>query len=209
MVLVLPQAWLMWRAWHVFKSQAKLDPMKDVTLILQRIQEGQSQASENLFPTVYDELRRLAAGKMSFERADHTLSATALVHEAYVRLVDTETVQHWDSRAHFFSAAAEAMRRILVDHAAKRKALKRGGDMQRQEIGDGLPALPADPDVLLDLNVAVDRLEETDAQAAELLKLLLFAGLSVAEAGRMLGMSRDVAYGHWDYLRRWFAVHAK
>lgn len=183
--------------------------MKDVTLILKRIQAGQSQASEDLFPTVYSELRRLAAGKMSSERIDHTLSATALVHEAYVRLVDADVVQYWDSRGHFFSAAAEAMRRILVDHARNKQSLKRGGDFNRQALAGDLTVVPTDPDLMLDLDAAMDRLEEADAPAAELLKLVLFAGLSVAEAGRLLGMTRDVAYRHWDYIRRWFVVHVQ
>ena len=183
--------------------------MKDVTLILQRIKEGQNQANQELFPAVYDELRQLAAGKMRFERVDHTLTSTALVHEAYVRLVDTDIARHWDSRAHFFSAAAEAMRRILVDYARQKMALKRGSDLDRQALGDDLTMLPTDPDLLLDLNEATERLQEADDEAADLLKLVLFAGLSVAEAGRILGMTRDVAYGHWDYIRSWFVVHVE
>jgi RNA polymerase sigma factor (TIGR02999 family) len=193
--------------WVTVHFVGRLAFMKDVTLILQRIQEGQNQASKDLFPAVYDELRRLAAGKMSTERVDHTLSATALVNEAYIRLVDTDTVRHWDSRAHFFSAAAEAMRRILVEHARKRMRLKRGGNLDRQDLGDELTMLPADPALLLDLNEAVEQLEKADAQAAELLKLVLFAGLSVAEAGDILGMTRDVTYRHWDYIRSWSVVH--
>ncbi len=180
--------------------------MKDVTLFLRRIQEGHANG-DDLFPAVYDELRRLASGKMTLERPDHTLSATALVHEAYVRLVDTDTVRHWNSRGHFFTAAAEAMRRILVEHARKKMAAKRGGGRHRQALADDVTVLPADPVLLLDLNDAVDQLEKADAQAAELLKLLLFAGLSVAEGGRMLGMSNKIAYRHWDYIRAWFALH--
>lgn len=181
--------------------------MKDVTLILQQIQEGRPEASEDLFPAVYDELRRLAAAKMQQERVDHTLSSTALVHEAYVRLVDTDSVREWNSRGHFFSAAAEAMRRILIEHARRKSSLKRGGDLNHREMPKDLTALPADPDLLLDLNDAIMRLEEVDAQAAELLKLLLFAGLSVAEGGRMLDMSPKVAYRNWDYIRSWFGLH--
>jgi RNA polymerase sigma factor (TIGR02999 family) len=181
--------------------------MKDVTLILQRIQEGHAKTGDDLFPAVYDELRRLAAGKMSMERADHTLSATALVNEAYIRLVDTDNVRHWDSRGHFFSAAAEAMRRVLVDHARQKKSLKRGGEMKQQAAIPNLTTLPSDPDLILDLNDAVDRLEEADAEAAELLKLLLFAGLSVAEASRMLNLPLRAAYRDWEYIRSWFAVH--
>lgn len=181
--------------------------MKDVTLILQRIQDGQAAASEDLFPIVYDELRRLAADKMSQERVDHTLSSTALVHEAYVRLVDTDKVSQWDSRGHFFSAAAEAMRRILVEHARKKSAAKRGGQLQREALVGDPTALPDDPDVLLDLNDALERLEQTDTQAAALFKLLLFAGMSVAEAGRMLDMSPKSARRNWDYIRSWCAIH--
>ena len=181
--------------------------MKDVTLILQRIQEGQAKTGDDLFPAVYNELRRLAARKMSVERADHTLSSTALVHEAYIRLIDAETVRHWNSRGHFFSAAAEAMRRILVEHARQKMTVKRGGDHNRVTLADDHSMLPADPDTLLDLSEAIGRLQVVDAQAAELLKLVLFAGLSVAEAGRMLEMTRDVAYRHWDYIRSWFVVH--
>lgn len=181
--------------------------MKDVTLILQRIQNGQPEASEDLFPYVYDELRRLANLKMSFERPDHTLSSTALVHEAYVRLVDVEAVRHWDNRAHFYSAAAEAMRRVLVEHARQKKSLKRGGDCRRLEIDELNSQLPVDPDLLLDLDEAVCKLQDSDKDSAELVKLVLFAGRSIAEAGRILDMSRDVAYRHWDYIRSWFAVH--
>lgn len=181
--------------------------MKDVTLILQRIQEGQAEASEDLFPAVYDELRRMAAAKMSMERVDHTLSSTALVHEAYVRLVDTDSAREWNSRGHFFSAAAEAMRRILVEHARAKLTLKRGGALNRSSVLTELTELPTDPALLIDFNEALSRLESEDAESAELVKLLLFAGLSVAEAGRALGMSRKVAYRHWDYVRRWFAAN--
>lgn len=182
--------------------------MKDVTLILQRIQEGQVEASKDLFPAVYDELRRLAAAKMSFERPDHTLSSTALVHEAYVRLVDTDKVHHWDSRGHFFTAAAEAMRRILVDHARSKATSKRGGDLQKEhakalEFGQ----LLADPGLLLDIDEGLARLESEHAESAELLKLVLFAGSSIVDAGRSLGMTRHVAYRHWDFALRWFAVY--
>ncbi|TWU26119.1 ECF-type sigma factor [Bythopirellula polymerisocia] len=195
------------KVWIFAGRPNTLSPMKDVTLILQQIQEGRAEASADLFPAVYAELRRLATAKMSHERVDHTLSSTALVHEAYVRLVDTDTVRHWDSRAHFFSAAAEAMRRILIDHARQKLATKRGGDLQRHAASDDLAVLPADPAMLIDLNEAIERLEASDAESAEMLKLVLFAGSSVAEAGRLLGMTRDVAYGHWDYIRSWFAVH--
>ncbi|QDU89111.1 ECF sigma factor [Pirellulimonas nuda] len=181
--------------------------MTDVTQILQQIDQGDSNARTELYPAVYEELRRLAAAKLSHERADHTLSSTALVHEVYLRLVGFDAERRWDSRAQFFSAAAEAMRRILVDHARQRLALKRGGSMKRASgLGD-LAGLTADPATLIDLHEAIDRLAETDEQAAEMLKILVFAGLSVAEAGRSMGLSRKVAYRHWDYIRSWFAVH--
>lgn len=181
--------------------------MKDVTLILQRIQKGQLEASEGLFPAVYDELRRLAAAKMKHERADHTLSSTALVHEAYVRLVDTDSVREWNCRGHFFSAAAEAMRRILVDHARKKNAVKRGGGLQCGNSLSELSTLPPDLSLLLDLDDALRRLEQEDPQSAELVKLVLFAGTTVSEGGQMLGLSRDVTYRQWEFIRRWFAVH--
>ncbi len=182
--------------------------MKDITRILQRIEQGQAQGTKELFPLVYDELRRIAGAKMNPERADHTLSATALVHEAYVRLVDVDSASRWDSRGHFFAAAAEAMRRILIESARRKQCEKRGGDRVRIELNDEqLGSLDLeDPGLMLDLDAAVTQLEEADAQAAELLKLLLFAGLSVAEAGRMMGISRHNAYRNWDFIRAWFAA---
>ncbi|TWU27619.1 ECF-type sigma factor [Bythopirellula polymerisocia] len=181
--------------------------MNDVTLILQQIQEGRAEAGADLFPAVYEELRRLAGSKMRAERLDHTLSATALVHEAYVRLVDNETAKNWESRGQFLGVAAEAMRRILVEHARQKMAIKRGGDKQRYSDCDLLFSLPTDPAILLDLNEAIESLTINDPQSAELLKLLLFTGISVVEAGRILEMSRKTAYRHWDYIRSWFAVH--
>jgi RNA polymerase sigma factor (TIGR02999 family) len=180
--------------------------MADVTHILQCIEQGHDKATADLFPLVYAELRRLAAGQMAGERADHTLSATALVHEAYVRLVDVNTASGWQSRRHFFAAAAEAMRRILIDHARRRGRSKRGGDRQRVEVDEFVVELPADPDLLLDLDESLVQLAEEDPDAAELVKLRLFAGLSTAEAGKLLGLSRRAAYRNWDYVRSWFAV---
>jgi len=146
---------------------------------------------------------------MLCERPDHTLQATALVHEAYLRLVDAQQVQRWESRGHFFSAAAEAMRRILIESARQKKRQKRGGDARRVGLENLAVAatMARDPDLLLDLNTGLFRLAEEDPEAAELLKLRLFAGLSVTEAGKMLGMSRTVAYRNWEYVHAWFAVH--
>lgn len=183
--------------------------MSDVTQILQQIERGDPEASERLLPLVYEELKKLATAKMLGERPDHTLQATALVHEAYLRLVDAQQVQRWDSRGHFFSAAAEAMRRILIDSARRKNCLKRGGEPQRVSADAAdLVATPAtNPDLLLDIDSAITRLAEQDPEAAELVKLRLFAGLSVTEAGQMLGMSRTLAYQNWKYVRAWFAEH--
>jgi RNA polymerase sigma factor (TIGR02999 family) len=179
--------------------------MKHVTLILQQIEQGDFSSTEKLLPLVYDELRKLAAAQMIGERSDHTLQPTALVHEAYLRLVNGEHVPQWESRKHFFGAAAEAMRRILVDHARRQLAEKRGGNHQRILADDLAGKTPEDPDVLLDLHQAVSELAETDPDAAELVKLRLFVGLSVAEAGEMLGLARRTAYRSWDFVRLWFA----
>lgn len=183
--------------------------MSDVTRILSQIESGDPSAADKLLPLVYAELRRLAKDRMANERSDHTLQATALVHEAYIRLVDTEKVKHWDSRGHFFGAAAESMRRILIESARSKKCAKRGENLDRQLI-DNLefaPAQKCDPDLLLDLDAALTRLAGEDFEAAELVKLRLFGGFSVTEAGEMLGMSRSVAYRNWDFVRSWFAVN--
>ena len=182
--------------------------MSDVTLILSKIEAGDRKASEELLPIVYDELRKLAAARMAHERPDHTLQATALVHEAFMRLVDGQQAQHWDSRGHFFSAAAEAMRRILIASAHRRNSRKRGGDCQRLDMEhlDVAATSVSDPDLLLDIDAGLSELAGEEPDAAELLKLRLFAGLSVAEAGEMLGISETVAYERWKFIRSWFAV---
>ncbi len=155
---------------------------------------------------VYAELRKLAAAKMARERPDHTLQATALVHEAYVRLVDNEKAQHWNSRGHFFSAAAEAMRRILVESARQRRSLKRGGELERIELADDLAqTIGSHSEELLDFNDALDQLLVEDPQAAELVKLKLFSGLSIAESARILEMPSSTAYDMWDFAKAWFA----
>jgi RNA polymerase sigma factor (TIGR02999 family) len=181
--------------------------MSDVTLILSKIESGDSKAAEELLPLVYDELRKLAAARMASERPDHTLQPTALVHEAYLRLVDTEQSQHWNSRGHFFGSAAEAMRRILVDSARDKCADKRGGGHNRVDLDADLEqTIASEPDKLLELSDALDRMAEEEPEAAELVKLRLFAGLSVAEAGEILGMARSTAYETWDFARVWFAA---
>lgn len=177
--------------------------MSDVTQILKQIEAGDPLAASELLPLVYDELRKLAAARMAAERPDHTLQATALVHEAYLRLVGSD--QSWDGRAHFFAAAANSMRRILIESAWAKQGARRGGELQRVELGD-----PSDetfigqPDLLLDLDERLSALEIEDSEAAQLVKLRLYAGLSTAEAGKLLGMSRKTAYSNWEFIRSWF-----
>jgi RNA polymerase sigma factor (TIGR02999 family) len=178
-------------------------PTHDVTHILSRIEQGDGQAAEQLLPLVYEELRRLAAQKMAQERPDQTLQATALVHEAYLRLVDVEKAQRWDSRGHFFSAAAEAMRRILVDSARRKATEKRGGDFQRIDI-DGLDiAVGSSPEQLLAIDEAIAQLVRLDPSAGGIVKLRCFAGLSVEQAAAALGISAKTAYRHWNFARAW------
>jgi len=181
--------------------------MPDVTQILRKIESGEQQASGDLLPIVYDELRKLAAARMASEQPDHTLQATSLVHEAYVRLVDVERAQHWDSRGHFFSAAAEAMRRILIESARRKQSVKRGGDRQKVQFdADIAQTMMAGPDHLVDVDQALDRLAEEEPEAAELVKLRLFAGLSVTESGEMLGIGKTRAYETWEFAEAWFAA---
>jgi RNA polymerase sigma factor (TIGR02999 family) len=180
--------------------------MTDVTQILLQIESGDPQAAEKLLPLVYDELRRLAKSKLASEKPGQTLQATALVHEAYLRLVDVKTVQLWNSRGHFLAAAAEAMRRILIEHARAKQSLKRGGKHHRVEFDDHCPPIvaPCDSlDDLLALDEALDRLAKLDAEKAELVKLLYFAGLNLEDAAAALGISRTTAYRHWIFARAW------
>lgn len=181
--------------------------MSDVTYILSQIESGNQKASGELLPIVYDELRKLAAARMASERLDHTLQPTALVHEAYLRLVDVSRAQHWDSRGHFFSAAAEAMRRILIESARQKSSLQRGGDRQRVAMETDIEqTMTAGPDHLIEVSEALDRLAKEEPVAAELVKLRLFAGFSVTESGEMLGMSRRKAYETWEFAQAWFKV---
>lgn len=175
--------------------------MTDVTQILQQIETGDPSAAEQLLPLVYEELRRLAAQRMAQERPDHTLQATALVHEAYVRLVDRERAQHWDSRGHFFSAAAEAMRRILIEAARRKKSECSGGDRRRLKLGAADISLNHSPEDLLILDEALADLMADDPLAGEIARLRLFAGLSVDEAAEKLSMSRRTGFRHWTYAR--------
>jgi len=177
--------------------------MTDVTHILSQIERGEPQAAEKLLPLVYDELRRLAAARLAHETPGQTLQATGLVHEAYIRLVDVEKAQQWDSRGHFFAAAAEAMRRILVEKARRKGRQKHGGDWKRVELGESDLTTTASDEQLLAIDEALDRLAEQDPQAAELVKLRFFAGFSVSEAAEIIGVSRTNAFEQWAYARAW------
>jgi RNA polymerase sigma factor (TIGR02999 family) len=178
--------------------------MSEVTRILAAIEEGDSHAAEQLLPLVYAELRQLAAQRMAGERADHTLQLTALVHEAYLRLLEGAQPQGgWDSRAHFFAAAAEAMRRILVDAARTRSARKRGGAWRRIDLNRVDLAAGAAPDDLLELDDTLDKLGKLDPMACQIVKLRFFAGLAIDQAAKMLGLSRTVAYERWAFARAW------
>jgi RNA polymerase sigma factor (TIGR02999 family) len=177
--------------------------MGDVTRILGAIEEGDPRAADELLPLVYDELRRLAAQKMAQENPGQTLQGTALVHEAYVRLVDREEAHRWDSRGHFFAAAAEAMRRILVEQARQKGSLKRGGNAKRIDLDDLAAASAESSDNLLALNDALQQLEEHDATAAKLVKLRYFAGLSHQQAAEALGIGRRAADRLWALARAW------
>jgi RNA polymerase sigma factor (TIGR02999 family) len=176
--------------------------MNDVTHILSRIESGDVTASEKLFPLVYEELRRLAAGKLAHENPGQTLQATALVHEAYLRLVRDDS-QTWVSRGHFFAAAAEAMRKILVDNARRKKRLRRGGNLKRQELLDAPQPTGPDPATILAVDESLEQLAAEDATAAAIVRLRFFAGLSMDNAADALGVSRATAYRHWAYARAW------
>jgi RNA polymerase sigma factor (TIGR02999 family) len=182
--------------------------MTDVTRILSAIEQGDPGAAEQLLPLVYDELRQLAAQKLAQEKPGQTLQATALVHEAYVRLVGSGEAavgreQRWDSRGHFFAAAAEAMRRILIDRARGKHSAKRGGGRRRIDVDAIDLATQATPDQLLAVDEALAKLAREDPAAARLVELRYFAGLTVEEAGKALGISTATAYRHWKYARAW------
>ncbi len=177
--------------------------MADVTQILSQIEQGDPSAADQLLPLVYDELRKLAAAKLSQEKPGQTLQATALVHDAYIRLVDGQRTQDWPSRRYFFSAAAEAMRRILVESARKKTRQKHGGGAQRVELDDHHWITTASPEQLMSVDDCLSKLAEEDPTAAEVVKLRYFAGMSVAEAADSLGIHRATAHRHWTYARAW------
>jgi len=175
--------------------------MSDVTQILSQIEQGDPSAAEQLLPLVYEELRKLAAARLTNEKPGQTLQATALVHDAYIRLVDVEKAQHWNSRGHFFGAAAEAMRRILVESAIRKRRPKHGGDLQRIELEDVFSLAENRVDELLFVSEALERLAAESTAKAELVKLRYFAGLTVEEAALALGISRATADRYWSYAK--------
>ena len=177
--------------------------MSDVTQILHQIESGDPSVAGQLLPLVYDELRKLAAAKLANEKPGQTLQATALVHNAYIRLVDVEQAQRWDSRGHFFAAAAEAMRRILVDIALQKKSLKRGGDRQRLDLAGVEPAVLPPRDDILALDEALNELADLQPQTVELVKLRYFTGLTNRQAAELLGISPRKADSLWAYARVW------
>ena len=180
--------------------------MHEVTQILSAIEQGDPLAAEQLLPLVYNELRRLAAEKVREEKPGQTLQATSLVHEAYIRLVDVSNAQHWNSRAHFFGAAAEAMRRILVENARRKAGPEAGGGLQRLEISHVDPETQEPGLDLLALHEALDRLAAKDARKAELVKLRFFAGLTNEQAAQVLRISARTAYTDWSYAKAWLRV---
>ena len=181
--------------------------MADVTQILSQIEAGDSSAAERILPLVYAELRQLAAAKLANEKPGQTLQPTSLVHEAYVRLVEVEKAQHWKSRGHFFSAAAEAMRRILIESARRRKSLKRGGQFDRIELAaDQLPEFEPNVD-LLALDEALDAFAAAKPRHAELVKLRYFGGLTTRQAADALGISVSTADADWAYAKSWLRLH--
>jgi RNA polymerase sigma factor (TIGR02999 family) len=183
--------------------------MTDVTQILSAIEQGDPSAAEQLFPLVYDGLRRLAAQKLAHESPGQTLQATALVHEAYLRLVDVEKAQHWNSRNHFFAAAAEAMRRILVDNARKKRSCKRGGGQVRHSLEEVNLIAPEVGEDIVALDEALVRLADEDAEAAELVKLRFFAGLTSAQAAAALYLPTRTAERTWTYARAFLLKELK
>ena len=188
-------------------SPGRVPPqVSEVTRLLSAIEAGDPSAAEQLLPLVYQELRRLAAQRVSLEKPGQTLQATALVHEAYLRLIGGDAPTRWDGRGHFFAAAAEAMRRILIDQARRKKSAKAGGQLQRVDLdGDRLfaPADDPDPDELLALDAALEQFEREDPLKARLVKLRYFAGLSIPDAAAALGISPATAKRHWVYARSW------
>jgi RNA polymerase sigma factor (TIGR02999 family) len=189
--------------WRLVAFRFKTAIMNDVTQILAQIESGDPTAAEKLLPLVYDELRKLAAARLANERPGQTLQATALVHDAYIRLVDVAKAQHWDSRGHFFAAAAVAIRHILVEEARRKMRLKRGGDQCRLRLEDLQLAVDVRPDQLLALDDAISELEREDPAKAKVVQLRFFAGMKHEEVAVVMGVSAVTARRYWRYARAW------
>jgi len=177
--------------------------VSDVTQILERVESGDARAADELLPLVYEELRKLAAAKMAQETPGQTLQATALVHEAWLRLAGPREGQAWENRGHFFAAAAEAMRRILIENARRKSRLKRGGQQERVDLDQVQLATETDPATVLSIDQALEKLAKAHPQKAELVKLRFFVGLSLREAARALNLSETTAKRHWAFARAW------
>ncbi len=184
-------------------NSSKATSLSDVNRILSQIESGDPSAADQLLPLVYEELRKLAAAKLAHEKPGQTLQATALVHDAYIRLVDVDRAQHWDGRRHFFAAAAEAMRRILIESARRKAQDKRGGGFNRIDLSDASPVNSMTPEQLVEVGDALAQLELNSAEVATVFKLRFFMGYSVEEAAEMAGVSRATAYRHWTFARAW------
>jgi RNA polymerase sigma factor (TIGR02999 family) len=180
-----------------------LNSMSDVTQILDVMDRGDEMGADALLPLVYEELRKLATVRMANEAAGHTLQPTALVHEAWLRLVGNDSIVQFANRAHFFAAAADAMRRILIDRARRKSAGKRGGDWKQINLDNVEVAIDTDDDTLLLVNEALDRLAREEPRAAEIVKLRFFAGLTLEESGQLLGFTERTAKRHWAFARAW------
>jgi RNA polymerase sigma factor (TIGR02999 family) len=205
--LVLASQLLDLDCWINVRAAGILDVMSNVTQILSKIESGDPAAAEQLLPLVYQELRTLAAAKLAHEKPGQTLQATALVHEAYLRLVDVDKAQQWDGRGHFFAAAAEAMRRILIERARQKASLKGGGGRQRIELESADPhVLPMACADVLGLDDAIHRLEKEHPRKAQVVKLRFFTGLTTAEAANVLGVSVSTAENDWAYARCWLRL---
>jgi RNA polymerase sigma factor (TIGR02999 family) len=178
-------------------------PMTEITRILNQIEDGDPSAGELLLPLVYEELRKLAAAKVALEQPGQTVQATSLVHDAYIRLVDVEKAQHWDSRGHFFSAAAEAMRRILIERARSKGRQKRGGGMPRVDLESGCAVVESDSFDLLALDEALTRLAANEPRKSRLVTLRFFGGLSMVEAAKVLNVSLATAERDWMFAKSW------
>jgi RNA polymerase sigma factor (TIGR02999 family) len=180
-----------------------VSPLSEVTRILSDVEQGDPHAAEQLLPLVYEELRTLAAQKLAQEKPGQTLQATALVHEAYLRLIDVEQVRHWNSRGHFFAAAAEAMRRILIENARRKKRGKHGGDRERVEIETASLPTRMSSEELVALDEALEKLKDHDPVKAQLVTLRYFGGLTIEQASEVLNISRVTAHRYWTYARAW------